>query len=219
MLQTIDIETAPDPSAAIIWLHGLGADANDFVPIVPQLLRPQERAWRFVFPNAPLRPVTINGGMRMRAWYDIKSFDRTDGEDIAGFQDTDRQLRELIAREAARGIPSSRIVLGGFSQGGASSLYSAPRLTEGIAGVLALSCYLPVLDRLAAERTAANRQTPIFMAHGLADGVIGLPLAERSRDELRKLGFAVEWHAYPMAHAVCPEEIAAIRAFLLRVLP
>jgi phospholipase/carboxylesterase len=219
LLQTIDIETAANPSAAILWLHGLGADANDFVPIVPELVLPQERAWRFVFPNAPLRPVTINGGMRMRAWYDIKSFDRTEAEDLAGFRDTERHLRALIERENGRGIPSSRIVVGGFSQGGASSLYAAPRYTESLAGILALSCYLPIHERLAGERTAANQLTPIFMAHGRGDAVISMELAELSRKQLQNLGFAVEWHAYPMAHAVCPGEIADIRAFLLRVLP
>ena len=219
MIQTIDIETAAKPDAAVLWLHGLGADANDFVPIVPQLLRPQERAWRFVFPNAPQRPVTINGGMRMRAWYDIKSLDRAEVEDLAGFQETAGHIRELILRENGRGIPTSRIVLGGFSQGGAASLYAGLRFADALAGVMALSCYLPLPDRLAGERSAANQATPIFMAHGLADGVIGMPLAEGSRRLLESQGFAVEWHSYPMAHAVCPQEVADIRAYLLRVLP
>lgn len=219
MLETIDIETAPQPVAAVIWLHGLGADANDFVPIVPQLVRPQERAWRFVFPNAPVRPVTINGGMRMRAWYDIKSFDRTAAEDRGGFEATERQLRELIRREQTRGIPSERIVLGGFSQGSAASLYTAPRLGEALAGVLALSGYLPFQAELASERGAANQHTPIFMAHGQVDPVISIELAEQSRARLQQLGYLVEWHSYPMAHAVCNEEVAAIRAFLLQRLP
>jgi phospholipase/carboxylesterase len=143
MLETIEVETAPQPNAVIIWLHGLGADGHDFEPIVPELVPQRSRAWRFVFPNAPTRPVTINGGMRMRAWYDIVGLDRKAAEDASGFKDTDQKVRELIAREVARGIPAGRIVLAGFSQGGAVSLYTAPRMTEKLAGVMALSCYLP----------------------------------------------------------------------------
>ena len=218
MLETLDIETGPAPDAAVIWLHGLGADAHDFEPIVPEILRPGERAWRFVFPNAPIRPVTLNGGMQMRAWYDLKSLERTSAEDLAGFWDTDARIRELLDREAERGIAPGRIVLGGFSQGGAASLYSAPRLAKRIAGVLALSCYLPLMERLLAERSAENCATPIFMAHGRADPVLNLSMGLASRDALRQLGYTVEWHEYPMAHAVCAAEIADIRAFLLRVL-
>jgi phospholipase/carboxylesterase len=220
LLDTIDILTADaPPTAAVIWLHGLGADGHDFEPVVPDIVRRGERSWRFVFPNAPIRPVTLNGGMPMRAWYDLKSLDRRAAEDIAGFWDSDARIRELMAREAERGIAADRIVLGGFSQGGAVSLYTAPRLESRIAGVLALSCYLPLAARLSAEVSAANRQTPIFMAHGRADGVLPLALGTEARDALVKLGYPVEWHEYPMAHSVCPEEIAAIRAFLLRVLP
>ena len=220
LLDTIDIVTgAVPPTAAIIWLHGLGADGHDFEPIVPDLVHRGERSWRFFFPHAPIRPVTLNGGMPMRAWYDLKSLDRSAAEDLAGFWDSDARIRELFAREAERGIPADRIVLGGFSQGGAVSLYTAPRLNSRIAGVLALSCYLPLASRLAAERSAENLHTPIFMAHGRADGVLPLALGTDSRDALLQLGFPVEWHEYPMAHSVCPEEIAAIRAFLLRVLP
>lgn len=216
---TIDVETGPAPDAAIIWLHGLGADGNDFVPVVPELVRPGERAWRFVFPHAPVRPVTINGGMRMRAWYDIASFDRTATEDEAGFRASDAAMRSLIARENARGIPTGRIVLGGFSQGGAVSLYSAPRYPERLAGVLALSTYLPCSARLAAERAPANAATPILMAHGVHDATLPLGMGVQSREFLTGLGFAVEWHQYPMAHSVCGEEITAIRRFLHRVLP
>ncbi|HVC01377.1 MAG TPA: hypothetical protein VND80_04140 [Steroidobacteraceae bacterium] len=219
MLDTIDIETAPAPNAAVIWLHGLGADGHDFEPIVPHIVADRERAWRFVFPHAPIRPVTLNGGMRMRAWYDIKSLDRKTTEDLQGFTDAAAGVREILAREAARGIPASRIVLGGFSQGGAVSLYTAPRLAERLAGVLALSCYLPLADRLAAERAAANDATPIFMAHGLEDNVLQHALGARSRDQLRALGYHVEWYEYPMPHSVCAEEIAAIRQFLFAVLP
>ena len=225
MLDTLDIETAPAPNAAIIWLHGLGADAHDFETIVPALVAPGERAWRFVFPNAPVRPVTVNGGMPMRAWYDIKSLGRgtvidpNADEDLAGFWDADARLRALIARESAAGIPASRIVVGGFSQGGAVSLYSAPRYPERLAGVLALSCYLPLAGRLSKERNAANQATPIFMAHGDGDQVLPISLGLSSRDWLSEQGFDVDWHAYAMAHSVCPAEVADIRAFLLRVLP
>ncbi len=219
MLDCIEIETAPLPTATVIWLHGLGADAHDFEPVVAQMFPRAERAWRFVFPNAPIRPVSLNGGMRMRAWYDITSLDRTAAEDRAGFSATDAQLRELLAREAGRGITSERIVLGGFSQGGAASLYTAPRLHERLAGVLALSCYLPFRAQLAAERAAANDSTPIFMAHGQSDPMLPLALGRDSRAYLTGLGYRVEWHDYPMAHSVCMAEIVDIREFLLRVLP
>jgi len=219
MLETIEVETAPQPNAAVIWLHGLGADGHDFEPIVPELVSPGERAWRFVFPNAPVRPVTINSGMRMRAWYDIAGMDRRAAEDAEGFKDSDNQIRELIAREVARGIPAGRIVLAGFSQGGAVSLYTVPRLTEKLAGVMALSCYLPRESTFSAERTPANDATPIFMAHGQADATVPMMLGMRSRDYLLSHGYAVEWHEYPMAHAVCAEEVADIRLFLWRVLP
>jgi phospholipase/carboxylesterase len=219
MLQTIEVETAPKPNAAVIWLHGLGADGHDFEPIVPELVPRGSKNWRFVFPNAPVRPVTLNGGMPMRAWYDIMGLDRKVAEDASGFKDTDRAIRELIAREVARGIPTPRIVLAGFSQGGAVSLYTVPRLEERLAGVMALSCYLPREATFAAERMAANDSTPIFMAHGREDPMIPIMLGLKSRDFLLKEGFPVEWHDYPMAHSVCPEEIADIRNFLFRVLP
>jgi phospholipase/carboxylesterase len=219
MLETIEVETAPKPDAAIIWLHGLGADGHDFEPIVPELVPRAARAWRFVFPNAPVRPVTINNGMRMRAWYDIVGLDRRAAEDVAGFQDADTKIRELIAREVARGIPAGRIVLAGFSQGGAVSLYTAPRLAEKLAGVMALSCYLPRESVLDAERKTANDATPIFMAHGQQDGVVPMMLGVRSRDALLARGYKVQWHEYPMAHAVCAQEVADIRQFLFQVLP
>jgi phospholipase/carboxylesterase len=219
MLETIEVDTAPQPNAAIIWLHGLGADGHDFEPVVPELVPQGSRAWRFVFPNAPIRPVTINGGMRMRAWYDIVGFDRKAVEDAAGFQDADQKVRDLIAREVARGIPASRIVLAGFSQGAAVSLYTAPRLSEKLAGVMALSSYLPRESTFKAERQPANDATPIFMAHGQFDGVLPMMLGLKSRDYLKAQGYNVEWHEYPMAHAVCAEEVADVRQFLMRVLP
>jgi phospholipase/carboxylesterase len=219
MLQSIEVETAPKPTGAIVWLHGLGADGHDFEPMVPELAPRRERAWRFVFPHAPVRPVTINNGMRMRAWYDILGFDRGAQEDVAGFAATDVLLRELIDAQVARGIPPGRIVLAGFSQGGAVSLYTALRLKDKLAGVMALSCYLPRESALAAERLPANDSTPIFMAHGTADPVVPVALGIQSRDALRSQGYRVEWHEYPMPHAVCPPEISEIRAFLSRVLP
>jgi phospholipase/carboxylesterase len=218
-LETIEIETSPTPDAAIIWLHGLGADGNDFVPVVPELVKGGERAWRFVFPHATARAVTINGGMRMRAWYDIISLERRTAEDEAGFRDTDLKIRELISREIQRGIPAHRIVLAGFSQGGAVSLYTAARFPERLAGIMALSTYLPLASRLAAERHPANLATPIFMAHGLADATLPIALALESRGHLKTLGYTIEWHQYPMAHALCSEEIADIRHYLFRVLP
>ncbi len=219
MLETIDIQTAATPDSAVIWLHGLGADGHDFEPIVPELVRRGERAWRFVFPHAPVRPVTLNGGMPMRAWYDIVSLDRTVEEDLAGFADADAHVRALIAREGARGIPAQRIVVAGFSQGGAVALYSGLRFPQRLAGLLALSCYLPAAARLAAERAAANDATPVFIAHGLEDPVLHPSLGRHARDCLRALGYHVDWHDYPMGHAVVADEIAAIRAFLLGVLP
>ena len=219
MLETIEVETKPKPNAAVIWLHGLGADGHDFEPIVPEIVHPGERAWRFVFPNAPVRPVTINGGMAMRAWYDLKGLDRGAAEDAAGFRDSDLQIRQLIANEGTRGIPANRIVLAGFSQGGAVSLYTAPRFPEKLAGVMALSCYLPRESTFLAERAPANDATPIFMAHGRGDNVLAMSLGTQSRDFLRVRGYTVEWHDYPMAHAVCAAEIADIREFLFRILP
>ncbi|HWX36056.1 MAG TPA: alpha/beta fold hydrolase [Steroidobacteraceae bacterium] len=219
MLETIEVETAAKPNAAVIWLHGLGADGHDFEPIVPEIVRRGERAWRFVFPHAPVRPVTINGGMSMRAWYDIKGLDRQAAEDAAGFRDTDALVRQLIAQEGKRGIAAHRVVLAGFSQGGAVSLYTSVRFAETLAGVMALSCYFPRPGSFIAERAPANNATPIFMAHGQGDPVIALTMGMQSRNFLKAQGYAVEWHEYPMAHAVCAAEVADIREFLFRVLP
>ena len=206
------------PSAAVIWLHGLGADGHDFAPLVPEL--GALRAWtRFIFPHAPLRPVSINFGMTMRAWYDI----RMDGDE---FVSDENHLREsqvavegLIAREIEAGIPAGRIVLAGFSQGGAVALQTALRHPHRLAGLMALSTYLPHAGTLAAERDPANADIPVFMAHGEQDPLIGMDRAVRSLEALRRLDYDVQWHAYRMAHAVCPQEIADIGEWLARVVP
>jgi phospholipase/carboxylesterase len=211
-LETIDIETGPAPELAVIWLHGLGADGHDFEPIVPELgLR---FPVRFVFPHAPVRPVTVNGGMSMRAWYDIYGFNGEAGEDAAGIRASATAVTALIDGELERGFPTQRIVLAGFSQGGAIALHVALRERRALAGVLALSTYLPLAGTLAGERSAANAAIPIFMAHGSADPVLPLSLAEASRSALTALGYGVEWHVYPMAHSVCLEEVSAIGGWL-----
>ena len=216
-METIEIETGPAPRAAVLWLHGLGADGHDFEPIVPELGLPDAVPVRFVFPHAPVRPVTLNQGMRMRAWYDI--FRLGGGpEDEPGIRASEASLRQLIEKEKGRGIAAGKIVIAGFSQGGAIALQTALRYPERLAGVLALSTYLPLAPRLAEERAGKNQDLPVFMAHGTYDDVIPLQRADDSRRALEKLGYPVEWHAYPMPHSVCPQEIADIAAFLLRVL-
>jgi phospholipase/carboxylesterase len=216
-LETLEIETSPGPAAAVIWLHGLGADGHDFEPIVPELRLPASKPVRFIFPNAPQRPVTINMGMRMRAWYDILQLGGGP-EDEAGIRESQRSLEELISREVKRGIPHNKIALAGFSQGGAIVLQTALRQRERLAGVMALSTYLPLSKTLEKERAAANNGLPIFMAHGEYDDMIPLARAAQSRDALQALDYAVEWREYPMQHSVCPEEIADIADFLLRIL-
>ena len=216
-LEVIELETGPAPQAAVIWLHGLGADGHDFEPIVPELGLPASRPVRFIFPNAPQRPVTINNGMRMRAWYDILQMGGGT-EDEAGIRSSQDLLEGLISKEVRKGIPHDKIVLAGFSQGGAIVLQTALRQRERLAGVMALSTYLPLAKTLEKEHAAANRDLPIFMAHGKFDGMIPLDRAALSRDALLALGYAVEWREYPMQHSVCPEEIADIAAFLLRIL-
>ena len=217
-LETIEIETAPNPTASIIILHGLGADGNDFVPIAQELNLGAIGAVRFVFPSAPTRPVTINGGYVMRAWYDILGTDLVRREDEAGLRASHAQVEALIARERARGVAASRIVLAGFSQGCAMTFMAGLRHAERLAGLMGLSGYLPLAALTAAERSDANADVPVFQAHGNADGVIPIARATASRDALIALGHPVEWHAYPMAHSVCPQEIADMNAWLLRVL-
>jgi phospholipase/carboxylesterase len=211
-MDAIQIETGPDPEAAVIWLHGLGADGHDFEPIVPEL--ELAKPVRFVFPHAPIRPVTINQGMRMRAWYDILQLGGGP-EDEAGLRASQKLTEELIR---AQELPAERIVLAGFSQGGAIVLLTGLRYPERLAGVMALSTYLPLASTLAAERSAPNRETPIFMAHGRYDDLIPMQRAQASREHLQKLGYAVEWHDYPMPHSVCAPEIADLSSFLARVL-
>ena len=216
-METIEIETGKPPQAAVIWLHGLGADGHDFEPIVPELGLPAAKPVRFIFPNAPQRPVTINMGMRMRAWYDILQMGGG-AEDEAGIREAQAQIEVLISREAGRGIRHDKIVLAGFSQGGAIALQTALRQREHLAGVMALSTYLPLAKTLEKERSPANSHLPIFMAHGQHDNMIGIDRALQTRYALQTLGYAVEWHEYPMPHSVCPQEIADIAAFLLRLL-
>lgn len=218
LLETIEIESAPNPSVAVIWMHGLGADGSDFVPIVKELDLRGCPAIRFVFPHAPTMPVTINGGYVMRAWYDILGTDIARREDEAGLRQSQSQVEQLIAREKARGIPAERIILAGFSQGCAMTLQTGLRHPEQLAGLLCLSGYVPLNNAIAAERHTANQDTPIFLVHGSADPIIPLQRAEQSRDLLASLGYQIEWHEYMMQHSVCLEEIADIGNWLRAVL-
>jgi len=216
-IEFIEVATGPSPSASVIWLHGLGADGHDFEPVVPELRLPPSLEVRFIFPHAPVRPVTLNAGMRMRAWYDI--FQLGGGaEDEAGIRASEASVRELVQQQVDLGIQASRIVLAGFSQGGAIVLQTALRHPAPLAGVLALSTYLPLASKLEAERLQANLGVPIFMAHGAYDDIIPLRRAEQSAALLKGAGYDVEWHTYPMPHSVCAEEIADIREFLLGIL-
>lgn len=219
LLDTIQIESAPSPTAAVIWLHGLGASGDDFAAIVPELDLDGCAPIRFVFPHAPVMPVTINNGFEMPAWYDIFAPDLVRREDAEGIARSELAVEALIAHEVARGIPARRIVLAGFSQGCAMTLHTGLRHPQRLAGLIALSGYLPLIGTLADERHAANADTPIFMAHGTADPVVVLPRAEESRAALEALGYQVQWHTYPMPHSVHPREIADISAFLRQVLP
>jgi phospholipase/carboxylesterase len=216
-LETVEVEPRAAADAAIVLMHGLGADGHDFESIVPELGLPG--AVRFVFPHAPVRPVTVNGGYRMRAWYDILALDGRAGEDEAGIREAARSVSDLVRREVRRGVAAERIVLAGFSQGGAVALHTALREPSRLGCVVALSSYLPLASALPAEAHPANAALPVFMAHGSRDELLPKALGERSRDALRALGYDVEWHEYPMAHAVCAEEIAQLRAWLTRVLP
>jgi phospholipase/carboxylesterase len=218
LLEHIEIQTAPDPQATIIWMHGLGADGNDFVPLVQELEYTGLPAIRFVFPHAKTMPVTVNGGYVMRAWYDITGAELTRREDENGLRASQRDIEALIAREKERGIPASKIVVAGFSQGCAMTLQTGLRHDEPLAGLLCLSGYLPLADKVAAERSQANQATPIFMAHGRQDPVVPFVRAEQSRDLLKSLGYDIEWHEYNMQHSLCVEEVRDINAWLRKVL-
>ena len=218
MLEHLEVETGTPAELSVIWLHGLGADGYDFEPIVPVLGLDGHNV-RFVFPHAPVRPVTINAGMRMRAWYDVKGLALSEKQDEPGIRGSAEDVTALIARENERGIPAGKIVLAGFSQGGAIALHVALRLPERLAGLMALSTYLVLEDSLEGEATEANRTVPIFQAHGSADPLVVLERGERARTRLTKMGYAVEWHSYPMGHEVCPDEIRDIAGWLGGVLP
>jgi phospholipase/carboxylesterase len=217
-LETIDIETGPLPGATIIVLHGLGADGNDFVPFAQELNLAEVGPVRFVFPHAPVIPVTINNGYRMRAWYDILSADLVKREDEAGLRQSLAEVEALLARERERGIAAHRIVLAGFSQGCAMALLTGVRHRERLAGIVGMSGYLPLAATTAAERSDANALTPIFMGHGQQDAMVDIERGKASREMLGALEYPVEWHDYPMGHSVCTEEIADLNRWLLGVL-
>ena len=221
-LDVIEIETAPSPNASVLVLHGLGADGNDFVPVAHELDLARVGAVRFVFPNAPQRAVTVNGGYVMRAWYDILRDELVRGgkmrEDEGGLRESRVQVAAVIANERTRGVPASRIVIAGFSQGCAMALMTGLRHEERLAGILGMSGYLPLVEATRAERHPANADLPIFLAHGTSDAVIPISRAVETRDALIALGHPLEWHAYPMAHSVCANEIADINRWLLEVL-
>lgn len=218
-LETVEVETGAAADAAVVLMHGLGADGHDFESLVPELRLPASPSVRWVFPHAPVRPVTINGGYRMRAWYDIVTIGRRAPEDEAGIRQSAESIGALVRRERERGVAADRIVLAGFSQGGAMALFTALRWPERLGGVVGLSCYLPLAASLAAEAHPANAAVPVFMAHGTLDPVVPTALGEGSRDVLRSRGYDVEWHTYPMPHSVCGPEVADLRGWLLRVLP
>jgi phospholipase/carboxylesterase len=210
----VEQETGANPRWSVIWLHGLGADGHDFEPIVPELVEDDWPALRFVFPHAPVRAVTINGGVRMRAWYDILGLEIAQRQDETGVRESIRFVQELVARENRRGVPSERIVVAGFSQGGAIALAAAVRHPQPLGGVVALSTYLPIAESTEAERSQANRGVPVFMAHGSLDPVVGHALGLMSKGFLENLGYRVDWHSYAMPHSVSAEEIEALSRWL-----
>ncbi|MGZ5104938.1 MAG: alpha/beta hydrolase [Usitatibacter sp.] len=216
-LEHVELVTGAEPRGTIIWMHGLGADGWDFVPIVKELPLPEGLALRFIFPHAPERAVTINNGYRMRAWYDIAQSDIARVPDEKGIRESQAQVEELIARERGRGIEARRVVLAGFSQGGAIALQAGLRHKDRLAAIVGLSTYLPLEDSLDREASAANKSTPIFMGHGTQDPVIPIQLAQRSQEALRMRGYDLEWHTYPMPHSVCAEEVQDLAAFLAKV--
>jgi phospholipase/carboxylesterase len=212
----VEVNSGENPVGSVIWLHGLGADGHDFEPIVPELCLPDDLPLRFVFPHAPMRPVTINGGMVMRAWYDIVTLDAEGRADADGVRESTASLEALIAREIQRGIPADKIVVAGFSMGGAVAINTALNTAHSLAGLMALSTYLPLPGEV--DGSSGCRDLPVFMAHGSFDPMLPMQWGRLSAQKLEETGFKVEWHDYPMAHAVCPQEIADIREWLLRVL-
>jgi len=218
-LSCVELNPGDPAQAAVIWLHGLGADGHDFEPIAPLLQSQLGIPTRFVFPHAPHRPITINGGYSMRAWYDIAALDLSHAEDADGIHASARQLHALIQREIDNGIAARRIVLAGFSQGGAIALHTGLRYPQRLAGILALSTYLPLAATLSEERDPANCDTPIFMAHGDEDTIVLIAHASASKQYLQELGYTLEWHSYRMPHSICDDEVADIAAWLRRVLP
>ena len=209
-LDAITVEPAKAADASIIWLHGLGADGHDFEPIIPELRLPESAAIRFIFPNAPIRAVTINGGLSMRAWYDIRQIDLTRQEDAESIQSSSEHLNRFVEQEIEKGIEASRIILAGFSQGGAIALYNGLRQSRSLAGILALSTYLPLPDSLGSEISAANRTTPILQMHGNFDPVIPLQTAKNTLNLLKQNDLNVSWQEYAMQHSVCPQQITDI---------
>jgi phospholipase/carboxylesterase len=214
MIQHIELVTGVDPKGAVIWMHGLGADCWDFVPIVKELQLAEDLPLRFVFPQAPIRPITINNGYPMPGWYDISMAELERKPDEAGVRESQKAIDELIAREISRGIEADKIILAGFSQGGAIALQTGLRQTQGLAGILALSTYLTLNDSLGREKTIANANIPIFMAHGTQDPIVPLSLARTSKAQLESHGYRVDWREYPMQHAVCGEEVEAIAEWI-----
>ena len=213
-LETLEIETGPNPTVAVVWLHGLGADGHDFEPIVPELGWPGAPDIRYVFPHAPVRPVTINGGMPMRAWYDILSLTSARGHDREGIVTSVNQVAALVQREISRGIDSERILVVGFSQGGAIALQLALRFPQKLAGVVALSSYLLFPDRIESQRHEVNARLPAFVGHGTLDPVVPLAMGETAAKQLEEMGHPVEWHSYPIPHSVSPEEINHLSAWM-----
>lgn len=214
----ITLEPESRADAAVIWLHGLGADGHDFVPVVPELGLPADAAVRFIFPHAPVRPVTINGGMPMRAWFDALGLTRGTGEDAVGIAESTARIDALLDEQRQAGIASERLILAGFSQGGALTLHAGLRHPQRLGGLIALSTWLPLADSLAGEASVANRQTPVLICHGSMDPMVPMNYGAESRDRLIAAGYDVRWHDYPMQHQVCMEEIEVIGAFLREVL-
>ncbi len=213
-LETIELELSNQPDASIIWLHGLGADGNDFAGIVPELHLPASCKIRFIFPHAPYRPITLNNGYVMRGWYDISSLQFGNGEDEDGIRESQHQIEQLIEQEIARGISPQRIILAGFSQGGAITLHTGLRYSQPLGGLMVLSSYLPLANTLAQEASQENKHIPLFMAHGLQDDIVNYQYGVQSRMHLQQAGYSIDWHDYPMGHSVCMEEIRHISQWI-----